>query len=377
MNDTDVLDELHRVVAAQHFDTADASVAIRRGTRVRRARRAKVAAWGATACVLTTLAVTTQTGLSGPSGPSPAFGDPGSRMSLVGDGGSDQGYPDLVVERTGDKWVTISGFGWPIEGMEPVSGSAGTVAFPEVSKLDAESMCLPMLIQAAPEVPNDSWEHSGAWIDGFPTRSGLITSYAAQYDGRTYGASCTVPGDFNPKVRPDLSSVPMSKDTEAILNKCSYQGHVDFRAWRVSAASRSDETLSAALVSQDDHLARCVLSSDPAQRVTQVSQSPVTQTATGEPVLYGGVDTNTLTIVGSVPASVTSVLVTTVDQTTTAAVRDQTYAIAMAYPEGAAAPTSVKGFDAVGAEVFAADATDNELLPIACFNTVETNNDGC
>ncbi|QNN54085.1 hypothetical protein [Nocardioides mesophilus] len=383
MSDRAILDELDRVLESRPLAPTDPALVIRLGARARRRRRA-----GAVAGVASLLAVggvLSATQLVGRSAdePSPAFGDPGGRVSLVASGGPRDGYPDLVVSSQGRQWVTITGFGWPIAGMAPVSGADGTVSFPEISKVDAETMCLPMLRQAAPLVPDSAWQHSEGWIDDFPSRAGLVASYEAEHHGRTYSAACTLPGDFSPRHRPDLSQVPSSDDDHQVLRQCSYQGHVDFRAWRVGAADRVGRTLSAALVSPDGFVARCALSSDPAQRLTQVSATPTDAASAAGPYLYGGQGSDLLTLAGSAGADVTSLEVSVGGATRVVPVFDGVFAAVVPVPGGApGADTVLRALDADGHESgVARTSSDNPpadmLVPVECFTSVETGDDGC
>ncbi len=380
----EIADELDRAVQRLGFGAVDAAGAVRAGRQLRRRRTARRVLGGAA-----TLAVVGVVGLAGTrltgdgAEPSPAFGDPGSRLVLAADGGAEDGYPDLVVSARGDTWVTITGFGWPIEGMAEVSDRDGAVSLPEISKLDAESMCLPMLIQAAPEVPNSSWRHSEGWIDDFPTRAGLVTSFEAEHDGRTYSAACTLPGDFAPVTRPDLDDVPVETDSAAILRQCSYQGHVDFRGWEVGAADAASHTLSAALVSPDGHVARCVLSTAARERVTQLSSTTVAGTEVDSPVLYGGDRTRTLTLAGAVAPEVAAVEVVAAGERRVLQVEGGVFAAAVdldakVLPDDAV----VRTFDADGDELhvvraFSEAPPEGMLLPALCFTAVETGSDGC
>ena len=383
MTDERVVAELHRAVDAQRLEPVDARPAIRLGRQLRRRRAARTALVGlSTVGVVGVVGVAQLTGGQGAE-PSPAFGDPGSRLTLAAAGGAEDGYPDLVVRSIGGEWVTITGFGWPIEGMDPVSDRDGNVAFPEISKLDAESMCLPMLIQAAPEVPNSAWQHSEGWIDGFPSRAGLITSFEAEHEGRTYAAACTLPGDFSPAVRPDLAVVPAADDSEEILRQCGYQGHVDFRGWEVGAVDAAARTLSAALVSPGGHVARCALSESARERLVQLSSATVGSTEVDSPVLYGGEGTRTLTLAGSVADDVVTVELVAAGERHVLAVRDGVYAAAVQLSQRVLPDdTTVRLLGADGQELHvvravADDPPEGLLLPSECFTAVETGSDGC
>lgn len=382
MNDRSIIDELTRAAHAQDFSAADPQLAIRAGRSARHRRTVRSALAATT--VLSVAGALAAIQVTGPSDtPSPAFGDPGNRVLLVAAGGPADGYPDLVVRASGGAYVTIEGFGWPLDGMAPVSDSEGQVSFPEISKIDAETMCLPMLNQAAPDVPDSSWQHSGAWIDGFPSRSGLVASYEAERDGRTFAAECTLPGDHSPEQRPDLAKVPTASATARVLRHCSYQGHIDFGAWQVGAVDRAADTLSAALVSPEGYVARCVLSVDEQQRVTQLLATTVAQSATSGPMLYGGDRTDTLTLAGATGPEVDRLEVFSAGATRSVDVQDGVYALVLSVSGRVPAEdTVVAALDAQGSElatyrVVSDDPGQLGLLPVLCFTSVETGNDGC
>jgi hypothetical protein len=381
MTDHRIVDELNRVANRQSFDPVDAAEAVRRGGRARSRRRGRQLAVSAVGGVTVAgVVLATQLGPGSSRSPSAAFEDPGGRVSLVAAGGPRDGYPDLVVSSRGG---TVIGFGWPIEGMAPVSDRDGTVTFPEISKVDAETMCLPMLNQGAPAVPDAAWRHSGSWIDDFPSRAGLVATYEAEHGGRSYYASCTLPGDYSPARRPDLAAVPFVSADDEVLRQCSYQGHVDFRSWQVGAADRAGDTLSAALVSPEGYVARCVLSSDERQRVTQLSAVRLDEAPSDAPFLYGGDGTRTLTVAGVVGDEVETVEVATEGRTREVAVRGGVFAVVV--PVDGRVPaddTVVRGLDAEGAEVavgrvIADNPPDDMLVPAVCFTSVETGDDGC
>ncbi|QWZ09699.1 hypothetical protein KRR39_08145 [Nocardioides panacis] len=373
MSDRGILDELDRVLDAHLFAPADPAAAIRLGIRARRRRTTRVAVGAAS--VLAVAGVLTATRLSTPSPgqPTATFGNPGGRVSLVAGGGPRDGYPDLVVSREGKQWVRVTGFGWPMKGMAPVSSADGSVTFPKVSKVDAETMCLPMLNQGAPGVPDSAWRHSHGWVDEFPSRVGLVATYEASYDGHVYNAACTLPGDFSPGRRPNLAHVPAAGDRRAVLEQCSYQGHVNFGAWRVGAADRAGATLSAALVSPDGHVARCALSSDPRQRVTQISATPVAAAEPSGPYLYGGQGTDHLTLAGAAGAGVDFVAVTVAGATRTVPVTGGVFAAVVHVPGGAPGEdTDVRALGADGRELGVvraqADNPPNDMLiPVECL----------
>ncbi|CAN5500792.1 hypothetical protein BH09ACT12_BH09ACT12_34080 [soil metagenome] len=375
MNDRSIFDELTRAADAQSFSPADPQLAIRSGGRARR-RRTLRSVLAVTAVVTVKAALVATRVAGGSTNPSTAFGDPGDRVLLVAAGGPADGYPDMVVRASGGSSVTIEGFGWPLDDMAAVSDSTGQVSFPEISKVDAETMCLPMLNQAAPQVPDTSWEHAGYWIDGFPSRAGLVASYQAEQDGRIFYAHCTLTGCYNPDNRPDLPRVPAASATADVLRQCSYQGHIDFGAWQVGAVDRAADTLAAVLVSPGGYVARCVLSSDEEQRVTQLSGTTVEQTSASDPMFYGGDDTATLTLAGVVGPDVDRVEVSSAGSTRSVAVTAGTYAAVVPVPGRVpAGHTVVTTLDAQGVAV--ATYRGDGLLPILCFTSVETDNDGC
>jgi hypothetical protein len=240
-----------------------------------------------------------------------------------------------------------------------------------------------MLNQGAAAVPDSAWRHSGSWIDDFPSRAGLVASYEAEHGGRQHYASCTLPGDYSPARRPDLSRVPAASAEDEVLRQCAYQGHVDFRAWQVGAADRTGQTLSAALVSPEGYVARCVLSSDEKQRVTQLSEVTLEEAAADGPFLYGGEGSRVLTVAGAVGGDVQSVEVTTEGVTHQVPVRDGSFAAAIPVEHRVPADDTVlRALDATGAEVgvarvWADKPPQDMLLPVVCFTSVETGNDGC
>jgi hypothetical protein len=168
-----------------------------------------------------------------------------------------------------------------------------------------------------------------------------------------------------------------------VLRQCSYQGHVDFRSWQVGAADRAGDTLSAALVSPEGYVARCVLSSDERQRVTQLSAVRLDETPADVPFLYGGDGTRTLTVAGAVGDEVQTVEVATEGRTREVPVREGVFAVVV--PVDGRVPaddTVVRGLDAEGAEVAVArvvadNPPEDMLLPVVCFTSVETGDDGC
>lgn len=383
MTEHRISSELDRVLDAQPFGEIDPAHVLRNGRRARRRRNARMSLAASGVAVIVAVVVTTQLTGSSPTGPSAAFEDPGSRVALVAAGGPRDGYPDLVVDRGGGAWVTITGFGWPLQGMDTVSDGEGRVSFPEISKADAETMCLPMLNQAAPEVPDASWRHSEGWIDDFPSRAGLAATYEADFSGTHYYATCTLPGDFSPPQRPDLSRVPASDADGMILRQCGYQGHIDFSGWNVGAADRAEDTVSAALVSPEGFVTRCVLSSAEGQRVTQLSSTPMSEASIDTPIFFGGEGSSTLTLAGVAPPGTTELEITTEGAVRRVPVRHGVYAAVV--PVSGRVPaddTVVRALDDDGAEQTIARAVADEpphemLLPVTCFTTTETGQDGC
>lgn len=359
--DTDLHDRLDRIADAPGFAPADPVTAIAAGARVRR-RHTFTASLTATS-VLAVLGLGTAAIVTSSNGsPSLDFSDPGDRVGAVGAGGPEDGYPDLVVSvdgSVGEGSVTIDGFGWPLAGQPVVSTPGGQVAFPDIGKVDAEAMCLPMLNQAAPEVANAAWHHSGAWIDGFPTRAGLITVFEADVGDTSYSASCTLPGDATPARRPRLDRVPTS--SAAVVAQCGYLAHVDLRAWQVVTSQTRGGTLAAALVAPDGTFGRCVLSTDRRQRLVQLSKR------TDDVVLYTATD-SALTLVGRTDPSVVRLDVATPNGDHDVPVADGTFAAVL--PAGE--PETVTAYDADGT------ARDVGLVvPTLCFTSIETGNDGC
>lgn len=359
--DTELRDRLDRIADAPGFAPADPAAAIAAGSRVRR-RRTFTASLTAVS-VLAVLGLGTAAIVTSSNGsPSLDFSDPGNRAGAVGAGGPEDGYPDLVVGVVGtpaDGSVSIDGFGWPLEDQAVVSTPGGQVSFPAIGKVDAESMCLPMLNQAAPGVPDAAWHHSGEWIDGFPTRTGLITVFEADFDGASYSASCTLPGDAVPARRPRLDRLPTAPG--AVLAQCGYLAHVDLRSWQVSASATRGGTLAAALVAPDGTFGRCVLSTDRRQRLVQLSKR------TDDVVLYTATD-SALTLVGRTDPSVVRLRVATPAGVHDVRVVDGTFAAVL--PAGE--PTSVTRYDADGSATVV-----GMVVPTICFTSIETDNDGC
>lgn len=357
--DTDLRNRLDRIADAAGFTPADPTAAIVTGRRVRR-RRTFTASLTA-ASVLAVLGLGTAAIVTSSNGaPSLDFSDPGSRVGAVGAGGPEDGYPDLVVGvDRGSGEVFIDGFGWPLEGQPVVSTPDGRVSFPAISKVDAESMCLPMLNQAAPGVPDAAWHHSPTWIDGFPTRAGLITTFEADLDGTRYLASCTLPGDHAPVRRPDLDRLPTTP--AGVLRQCGYLAHVDLGGWRVVASETRGGTLAAALVAPDGTFGRCVLSTDRRQRLVQLTKR------TDDVLLYTDAD-SALALVGRTDPSVVRLQVSTETGDREVSVTDGTFATVL--PAGL--PLSATAYDADGT------ASDIEMIvPTVCFTSIETENDGC
>lgn len=359
--DTELRNRLDRIAGAADFAPTDPAAAIAAGSRVRR-RRTFTASLTAVS-VLTVLGLGTAAIVTSSNGaPSLDFSDPGNRAGAVGAGGPEDGYPDLVVSVDGtpaDGSVTIDGFGWPLADQSVVSTPGGQVSFPEISKVDAESMCLPMLNQAAPGVPDAAWHHSAAWIDGFPTRAGLITSFEADFDGASFWASCTLPGDAVPARRPRLDRLPTAP--AAVLAQCGYLAHVDLRSWQVAASETRGGTLAAALRAPDGTFGRCVLSTDRRQRLVQLSKR------TDDVVLYTATD-SALTLVGRTDPSVVRLRVSTATADLDVPVVDGTFASVL--PAGE--PASVTAYDAAG------NPTEVDMVvPTVCFTSIETENDGC
>jgi hypothetical protein len=362
------LDDLVRRAA---IDPVEPARALEAGRRAR--RRRAVGRGAALATPLAVFAVVAGLLVFQSRTPSPSFSDPEGRVAAAAEGGSEDGYPDLVVSARGRTSVSITGFGWPIEDQGVVSDRQGEVSLPPIDRTDAEVMCLPMLNQAAPDVPDVAWQHSGAWIDGFPSRAGLVTTYEAQFDGRFFYASCTLPGDYTPARRPRLADVPSAADTRGLLSHCSYLGHVDFRAWRVAASDTRDGTVAALLSAPDGTDARCVLSQDERRRVVQVLGE-----ASGDAVLYGGSGTGLLSVVGTTGTEVARLDVRSGGSVHRVPVDDGRYATLV--PGGAV--SAVTAYDADGEVV--AESTGGAprpgallALPTECFTTVETAGDGC
>lgn len=362
MRDMELRNRLDKASAAAGFGPTDPAQAIRIGTRQRR-RRAFATALSATG-VIAVLGVASAAVLTSESAsPSLDFGDPGDRAAAVGAGGPADGYPDLVVSVHG---TTITGFGWPLEGQPEVSTPDGQVSLPPIDEVDAETMCLPMLNQAAPEVPNAAWHHSESWIDDFPTRAGLITSFEAEDGGRTYYAACTLPGDHTPQRRPDLARVPAAADEDAVRAQCGYLGHVDLGAWDVVATDRVDDTLAAALVAPDGTFARCVLSGDVRQRLVQLSEMSAPTT-----VFYSH-SGETVALVGRTDPAVERLTIRT-DTPDAAEFDVPVYDGVFATVAAAHVPFEVTAYDGEGNRLQA----PNDIQPVECFTSVETGDDGC
>lgn len=358
---TEIRDRLDRAADAAGFSPSDPGAAIAAGTRIR--RRQRFAAALTTTGVLAVGGVGVATIMAdSPEAPDLGFGDPGGRIAAVAAGGPTDGYPDLVVRVRG---TTIEGFGWPLQDQPVVSTPDGEVSFPPIDKVDAETMCLPMLNQAAPDVPDAAWHHSEAWIDDFPTRAGLVTTFEADFRDRTYFASCTLPGDHTLRQRPNLAAVPAPGDEGGLREHCGYLGHVDLRAWDVAATDSADGTVAAALVAPDGTFARCVLSEDVRQRVVQLSE-----TASSDVVLVnrsGGV----VTAVGRIDPDVARLtLEAEPGDTWDVPVRDGIYVSV----ETADEPFSATAYDAAGDVV---EGAVDMVVPLVCFTSVELGDDGC
>lgn len=358
---TEIRDRLDLAANAAGFTASDPAAAIAAGTRIRRRQRF-TAALTATG-VLTVGGVGAATILADdPSSPDLGFGEPGDRVAAVAAGGPKDGYPDLVVRVRG---TTIEGFGWPLQDQPMVSTPDGEVSFPPIDKVDAETMCLPMLNQGAPDVPDAAWHHSEAWIDDFPTRAGLVTTFEADFRGRTYYASCTLPGDHTLRQRPDLADVPDPADPAALKEHCGYLGHVDLRGWQVAATDAAGGTVAAALVAPDGTFARCVLSEDVRQRVVQLSETTPSDT-----VLWnrsGGV----VSVVGRTDPEVTRlVLETGKGLSAEVPVDDGIYVSVQRGEE----PVAATAYDAAGDVV---DGAVEMVVPLLCFTSVELGEDGC
>lgn len=350
-------ERLDRVADRAGFAPSDAQQAIRAGTRVRRRRTTAVAA-GAVAAVIA-LGFASTSLLDDAAPPSPEFGSPGDRRPAVAPGGSQDAYADLVVSVRGN---TITGFGWPLAGQGQVSSPAGDVSFPEIDKVDAETMCLPMLRTAAPDVPATAWHHSEGWVDGFPTRAGLITSFEAEHAGRTRYASCVLPGDHVPDRRPDLTDVPSLDEGAQILEQCGYLAHIDLSAWDTAAVDAHDGTVAAALVAPDGTFARCALSSEPARRLVQVSAREA------DGAILPAAARGQVVLVGRVPDEVVRLTVRLPGDAVEVPVVDGTYAAVLG-----ARPTSVTAYDAAGEVV----PLDLPVVDAVCFTPIETGDDGC
>lgn len=374
---SDLKERLDRLVDDESFAPLDTDRALADGRRVVRRRRAVALAGGLAAVVVA--AVGLGPVMQWADEAALEFGDPGDRQPAAGPVPAEVAHADLVISRSGRDWVTITGLGWPLADMEPVSTPDGRVSFPEIDRLDAESMCLPMLTQAAPEVPADAWHHSQSWVDTFPTRATLPTTAEATHEGRFYQATCTLPGDHVPGSRPDLEQVPAPTDTAAVLEQCSYVGHIDFSGWSVAAADAAAGRLVAALASADGHVATCALDAEPRGRLVQLSAR--TAAPTVDDSLLQDATRGALVTAGRAPARAATVeLRVGAAAPVTAPVVDGLYALAA--PSRSPSPVArLTAYDAEGVEV-ASYSTENPasgggMLPADCFYPLETGGDGC
>jgi hypothetical protein len=386
MNDQLIVDELDRVAASQELGPVDAQALIARGTRARRVRAVLTGAGGVAATAAAVALAVGLHGLGDPAGepdgvvpaPAAAPGDP-----VAGPGGAADGYSDLVTSVRGRGHVTVTGFGWPTQGMEPVSSPAGEVAFPDLSEADATAACLPMLNTAAAAVPDQAWSHSGSGVDELPSRATLVSTFEAEHAGVTYLAECALPGDYVAAARPDLSVSPL-RDDSAVLAACSYLAHVDLTGWTVAQRSDLGFMEVAALVSSDGHFARCVLSSDPKQRSVQLVQAPIADVPADElgTVVYSGY-ADTLVVAGAVGADVTDVEVGIgPGGPTRVAVTDGTFAMALAAdgrqppPDAAILALGADG-DVLDQATFGQTPPEGGPVSAGCFTPVEQGSDGC
>lgn len=365
---TDLRDRLDRLVDSEVFEPLDTGAAIAQGRRTVRRRRITATVGGAAAAVVGVLA--TMTGVQHVTQPDVDFGDPGGRKPAASGVPADVAYPDLVTSRTGSSYVSITGFGWPLAEMDP----------DDIDKLDAESMCLPMLEQAAPEVPASAWQHSEAWVDSFPSRATLPTTIEAEHEGVQYDARCTLPGEFVPQSRPFLEQPPSERDHAAISKQCSYLGHVDFAGWQVVAAQTPGATV-AALRSPDGHVATCVLSATPAGRMVQLSQR--VEPPTADDVLLFHRAGRSVMVAGLAPAGATSVELRVTGSTSTGSVVNGLFAVAGTRPEEAGLVVQMTAYDGARNELARystkafASGSAGRLDPADCFYGVEMGDDGC
>ena len=370
---TDLMDRLDRLVDAQHFAPLPAQPALDRGRRALRRRRAVVAVGTAAAVVVGALFV--GTAVRYVSQPDLEFGDPAGRRPADSGVPTERAYADLVTSRTGDDSVSITGFGWPLAEMDP----------DDISQLDAESMCLPMLESAAPEVPATAWRHDESWVDSFPSRATLPTMFEAEHDGRWYSATCALPGSHVPELRPDLERLPSASDELGISRQCAYLGHLDLTEWDVVAAhdARAAGEVSAvvaALRSPDGRLATCVLSRGPAGRSVQLTADPRPLAPDDGLVFHRS--GRSILAAGRAPARAAGVELRVADRTEYAGVVDSTFADrAPPAPVVATGPSASPSTDADGNELASYSTTtpgeSGALLPADCFYSLETGNDGC
>ncbi|MEJ7833610.1 MAG: hypothetical protein WKF79_11900 [Nocardioides sp.] len=378
---SDLKDSLERLADGQRFTPVDVAAATSAGRAALRHRRwvIGVAAVGTGLVV----ALVVPLGLRTSTMPDLGFSEPGERLPAAGSLPTSVTYPDLVVSREGRGLVEIEGFGWPIGGMEPVSGADGSIAFREISQADGESMCLPMLEQAAPEVPAAAWEHSSSWIDRFPSRATLPMTVVAEHGGTSYEARCALPGDYVPDVRPDLSRVPGLSEDPKILEQCSYLGHVDFAGWEVAATAEAVGRVVAALRSDEGYVATCALSDNPNARVVQVSE--LEDGPTTDDMMIYDLSAGSFVMAGLAPDGAESVELRVGDApTTTTDVADGVFAAAV--PSRVADEFGVvarlRAYDADGLEIGSWSSKSERppvltLLPSTCFYSSQRDPGAC
>lgn len=376
---TDLHQQLDRLAHDPTFTPTDLDRVAQQGRRELRSRRRRHGA-GLLAGGLA-LSVVTFLGWDTVTGPSLDFGDPAGVPAAAGIPAS-VAYPDLVKSVRGEGYVEISGFGWPIEGMPVVSGLDGSLSLPPIDRADGEAMCLPMLEQAAPEVPAVKWRHSGSGIDEFPLRATLSMTVEAEHDGVAYLATCALPGDQPPNTRRDLTQVPdptQLDEHDEVLGQCSYLAHVDFSGWQVEAGARLGRLSVSVLTSADDHVATCVLSDVGSGRAVRISE--LTEVPTGEDPLVYDTSRAGFAVAGRAPTGAASVELKVNGQDPVSAPVTQGVFAAVAEPVQGEPVARLTAYDARGVEQASWSTTTpgggGSLLPADCFYTVERDPGAC
>lgn len=284
-----------------------------------------------------------------------------------------RGRPTSVEVAIDDRGGQIQGFGFgvAVASMLPATDSAGNVTFQPISKEQAAQSCDPVLAAIVPGSTAADWTLTSPDED-FPSHATRYVRW--QHDDTTY-ATCVLPG--GPVDIPMPTGVDYSVD--GILEPCSAIADVDLTGFSVVAFDADDGTEAAMLRSADNHLARCVLSDDPAQRTVQIHEAPIgSQPALQDGLLYGTYWTKTFTSAGYVGEDAATVVVTIAGVETTALVNHGFYAMVIALDSPLSTDDDFRGRveDATGAVIWAGDWQDFGLLPTECLTSVELGH-GC